>query len=185
MHVRTIDPKHLAEQCRHDTTLEVIDVRTPVEFREVHCSYARNVPLHELDPQAFLQQRREPPERPLYVICKSGSRGQTACEKFIAAGFTNVLNVEGGTAAWVAEGLPVVRGKKAVSLERQVRIAAGFLVLLGALTGYFLTPYAIGLAAFVGAGLVFAGLTDTCAMGTILARMPWNQAGTTCNTPTK
>ena len=86
-----------------------------------------------------------------------------------------VVNVEGGTAAWEAAGLPVVRGKKTISLERQVRIAAGVLVLVGSALGYFVHPYFIGVAAFVGAGLTFAGVTDTCGMGMLLARMPWNQ----------
>jgi len=77
--------------------------------------------------------------------------------------------------ACVEAGLPVVRGKKAISLERQVRIAAGSLVLLGAVLGSFVHPAFIGLSAFVGAGLAFSGITDTCGMGMILARMPWNQ----------
>ena len=85
-----------------------------------------------------------------------------------------MVNVEGGTLACVDAGLPVVRGKKAVSLERQVRIAAGSLVLLGAALS-FVHPAFVGLSAFVGAGLVFSGITDTCGMGMILARMPWNQ----------
>jgi len=71
--------------------------------------------------------------------------------------------------------LPVVRGKKSIPLERQVRIAAGFLVLLGAVLGFFVHPYFIGLSAFVGAGLMFAGITDTCGMALVLAKMPWNQ----------
>ena len=82
--------------------------------------------------------------------------------------------------ACVEAGLPVVRGKKAISLERQVRIAAGSLVLLGAVL-YFVHPAFIGLSAFVGAGLVFAGITDTCGMGMILARMPWNQVKKTAS----
>jgi hypothetical protein len=79
-------------------------------------------------------------------------------------------------------GLPVVRGKKAISLERQVRIAAGLLVLLGALLGWLVHPALVGLSAFVGAGLVFAGVTDTCGMGLLLARMPWNQVNDAANT---
>jgi hypothetical protein len=77
--------------------------------------------------------------------------------------------------ACVEVGLPVVRGKKTISLERQVRIAAGLLVLIGSLLGWLVHPVFIGLSAFVGAGLVFAGVTDTCGMGLMLARMPWNQ----------
>jgi hypothetical protein len=112
---------------------------------------------------------------PLYLICQSGSRGGKACEQFIAAGFENVVNVEGGTQAWDAAGLPVNRGKKAVSLERQVRIVAGLMICVGAALGYFVHPNWIGLAAFVGVGLTFAGITDTCAMGMLMAKMPWNQ----------
>ena len=86
-----------------------------------------------------------------------------------------MVNIEGGTMACGEPGLSVVHGKKAISLERQVRIAAGLLVLLGALLGWFVDPAFIGLSAFVGAGLVFAGITDNCGMGMVLARMPWNQ----------
>lgn len=114
---------------------------------------------------------------PLYTICRSGSRGRQAAERFHAAGFTRVVNVEGGTLAWERAGLPVVRGRAAVALERQVRIAAGALVVLGTALGAFVHPAFLGLAAFVGAGLVFAGVTDTCGLGMLLARMPWNRAG--------
>jgi rhodanese-related sulfurtransferase len=116
----------------------------------------------------------------VYFICRSGSRGRQACEKLSAAGYANVANVEGGTQAWEAAGFPVVRGRKAVSLERQVRIAAGSLVLIGALLGAFVSPYWIVLPAFIGAGLVFSGITDTCGMGMVLAKMPWNQVRTSC-----
>jgi rhodanese-related sulfurtransferase len=150
-------------------------VRTPIEFREVHVEVARNVPLDQLDVAALMQTRNGSANEPLYLICRSGGRGQQACEKFLKAGFLNVINVEGGTMACVEAGLPVLRGKKSISLERQVRIAAGSLVLLGALLGWFVHPAFIGLSAFVGAGLIFAGVTDTCGMGMILARMPWNQ----------
>jgi len=155
--------------------VEVIDVRTPVEFQEVHAVIAKNVPLDLLDPTAVLKERSGTANDPLYFICRSGSRAMKACEQFIAAGHSNVVNVEGGTLAWDEAGLPVVRGKEAISLERQVRIAAGLLVLIGAVLGLFVHPYFIGLSAFVGAGLVFAGITDTCGMGMMLAKMPWNQ----------
>ena len=86
------------------------------------------------------------------------------------------MNVAGGTVACVQAGLPVNRGQKTMSLERQVRIAAGSLVVIGTVLGAFVHPYWLGLPGFVGAGLVFAGVTDTCGMGMVLARMPWNQA---------
>jgi rhodanese-related sulfurtransferase len=128
-----------------------------------------------------MQARNGVRDEPLYVICRSGSRGRQACEKFVAAGFTNVVNVEGGTLACVESGLPVVRGKKMILLERQVRIAAGSLVLIGAALGWLVHPAFIGLSAFVGGGLVFAGVTDTCGMGMMLARMPWNQVKDTAD----
>ena len=172
MSVATISPKQLAELCKAGK-VGLIDVRTPVEFREVHAAEAVNVPLDRLDPAAVMKAHAQ--GEPLHVICRSGSRGRQACEKFLAAGFTNVVNVEGGTLAWAEAGLPVVRGKKTISLERQVRIAAGLLVLLGVSLGWLAHPVFLGLSAFVGAGLVFAGVTDTCGMGLMLARMPWNQ----------
>ena len=177
MSVNTILPAQLAELAHQGRKIELINVRTPVEFGEVHVEFARNVPLDRLDPAALMLARDGASMEPVYVICKKGGRGQQACERFAAAGFANVVNVEGGTTACVEAGLPVVRGKKAMSLERQVRIAAGALVLLG-IAGWC-AGFAgfLGLSAFVGAGLVFAGVTDSCAMGMLLARMPWNQCG--------
>jgi len=172
--VPTITPRELEGLRTAGRAVDLIDVRTPVEYREVHVAFARNVPLDRLDPAAVQRQRAAPPEEPLYVICRSGSRGRQACERLLAAG-VNVVNVEGGTLACVDAGLPVVRGQKAISLERQVRITAGLLVLLGAVLGWVVHPAFVGLSAFVGAGLVFAGVTDTCGMGMLLARMPWNR----------
>lgn len=177
MSITVIKPQEFAELCKQGKKIDLIDVRTPAEFREIHVEIARNVPLDQLDAPALTNARNGSTKEPLYVICRSGSRGQQACEKFLKAGFSNVVNVEGGTLACVDAGLPVVRGKKAISLERQVRITAGSLVLLGAILGWFVHPAFIGLSAFIGAGLVFAGITDTCGMGMILARMPWNQCG--------
>jgi rhodanese-related sulfurtransferase len=170
----TITPRDLAALLDQGRPVDLIDVRTPVEFRELHLQGARNVPLDRLNPQELLQLRSQA-DQPLYVVCRSGGRGAQACEKLWKAGFTNVFNVEGGTTACAEAGLPVVRGRKAVSLERQVRIAAGTLVLSSTLLGWLVHPAFFGLTAFVGAGLIFAGITDTCGMGLILSRMPWNQ----------
>ncbi|MBL9162318.1 MAG: rhodanese-like domain-containing protein [Planctomycetaceae bacterium] len=174
MSVSTITPQRLHDVVQSGAEVELIDVRTPVEFREVHVSFARNVPLDQLG-SATSAAGRSGAAQPLYVICRSGGRGKQACEKLLAAGYTNVVNVEGGTQAWDQAALPVVRGPMAMSLERQVRIAAGALVLVGALLTYFAHPYWTALSAFVGAGLVFAGITDYCGMGMLLAKMPWNQ----------
>jgi hypothetical protein len=88
----------------------------------------------------------------------------------------DVINVEGGTLACESAGLPVVRGEKTMSLERQVRIAIGIIVLASSLLAIFVHPYWIGLAAFMGGGLIFSGVTDFCGLALILGRMPWNQA---------
>jgi rhodanese-related sulfurtransferase len=176
MSVQTISPKELENLRQQGRVVDLIDVRTPVEYREVHAEPARSVPLDRLNPKAVMEARNGASNEPLYVICRSGSRARQACEAFHAAGFTNVVNVEGGTVAWEQAGLPVARGgKKVMSLERQVRIAAGSLVVIGTALGAFVHPGFLGLSAFVGAGLVFAGITDTCGMGLMLARMPWNR----------
>lgn len=169
----TIEPQQLHHQARSGHHVTVIDVRTPAEFREVHFPSAHNVPLDRLDPAALRDFLPEP-SAPVYVICRSGNRAAKACEQLAAAGL-NAINVSGGIQAWEQAGLPVLRGKKTISLERQVRIAAGTLVLVGIALGALVHPSLYGLAAFVGAGLVFAGITDTCGMGLLLARMPWNQ----------
>ena len=171
--MQTIEVKQLAEK-QSQGAVELIDVRTPVEFREVHAEGARNVPLDSLDPKQIVEARNGHSGDPLYVICRSGARGEKAAQKFIDAGYSEVVNVTGGTMAWEQAGLPVKRGKKAISLERQVRITAGFLVLVGSIAGFF-NPYFIALPTFIGAGLMFAGITDTCGMGMMLAKMPWNQ----------
>lgn len=176
----TISPQQLAQLKASGSHVELVDVRTPVEFQEVHVDFAYNLPLDRLTPEALQKSGIGKPTEPLYIICRSGSRGKQACEKLSSAGW-KVVNVEGGTQAWDTAGLPVVRGRKVITLERQVRIAAGLLVLTGSLLGYFVHPYWIGLAGFVGAGLTFAGITDTCGMGLILARMPWNQVKSSCS----
>jgi rhodanese-related sulfurtransferase len=176
MPITTISPEALVLLRNNGKNLDVIDVRTPIEYREVHLDIAKNVPLDRLDPAALMQARNGAADEPLYLICRSGTRGLKGCEEFLKAGYQNAVNIEGGTTACVEAGLPVVRGKKAISLERQVRIAAGSLVLLGAVLGYFVDTAFIGLSAFIGGGLVFAGITDTCGMGMLLARMPWNKA---------
>ncbi|MCA9231897.1 MAG: rhodanese-like domain-containing protein [Planctomycetales bacterium] len=175
MTIATISPRQLYQLLELSKNVDVIDVRTPVEYREAHIAAARNVPLDKVDPQAIMQARNGNANEPVYIMCRSGSRANQACQKFLAAGYENIVNVAGGIQAWSESGLEVVRGKKAISLERQVRIAAGSLVLLGAILAQLVHPYFIGLSAFVGAGLVFAGVTDTCGMGMLLAKMPWNQ----------
>ena len=176
--LRTITPMKLKDAIESGNA-EIIDVRTPLEFREVHVQTARNVPLDGLDPHELMNGRNGSAEKPLYIICKSGSRGQKACSKIADCGYENVCNIEGGTDGCIAAGLPVVRGKKAMSLERQVRIAAGAIVLAGSVAAMATgIVWFAAIPAFMGAGLSFSGITDSCAMGLLIAKMPWNQVKT-------
>ena len=156
-------------------TLHILDVRTPAEFARVHAAGARSLPLDKLDPAAMAALRRQGNE-PIYVICQSGKRGAMACQRLRDAGLDLVYNIEGGTAAWEQSGLPVTRGGgKVISLERQVRISAGFLVLLGVTLAWTIHWGFLAIPAFVGAGLMFAGATGFCTMAKVLAFMPWNR----------
>ena len=169
-----ISPRELQQKREAGEDVKLIDVRTPVEYREIHVDYADNEPLDKLDPTGIMQ-RLDCGDDPVYVMCRSGNRAKQAIQKFQQAGYENVVNVDGGMLQWEEEGQPCIRGKKAISLERQVRIVAGSIVFIGAMLGFFVNAYWIFLSAFIGAGLVFAGITDTCGMGMMLAKMPWNQ----------
>ena len=175
--VATISPTTLADLRRKGEKVTLIDVRTPAEFGEVHVDFAHNIPLDRLDAREVQSLAGD---GPVYFVCKSGTRSQKACEKLLAAGLNQVVSVEGGTAACESAGVPVVRGRKVMSLERQVRIAAGSLVATGAALAAFgpdlvWQRIGAGLAGFIGCGLVFAGITDTCGMAMLIAKMPWNQ----------
>ncbi len=184
MELKSIVASELIDAQARGITPDIIDVRTPAEYAALHVRGARSLPLTTLD-AAALATERSTHRDPLYVICHTGTRARKACERLAASGLRNVVVIEGGTVAWERTGGPVVRGRSVMSLERQVRIAAGTLVLIGSVLAMTVTPWFLLLSAFVGAGLVVSGLTDTCGMGLILARMPWNQVGSgeSCTPP--
>ena len=170
--MKTISPVELQKILNAQPSSPVIDVRTPVEFAEVHVPQARNFPLDELKPSSLQLQK----DQPIYLLCRSGQRATKAADKFTKDGFAQPVVVEGGTLAWIEANLPVTRGQtKVISLERQVRIAAGAIVLSGVLLARFVNFNFIWLSGFVGAGLIFAGITDFCGMGLLLAKTPWNK----------
>ena len=174
--MKTITCTELQPLIARNPNLAVIDVRTPVEFAEVHVPEARNYPLDELRPKTIVESEGLPSNEPIYILCRSGTRATKAAERFAKDGYNQAVVVQGGTLAWIEAGFPVTRTKvKVISLERQVRIAAGSLVLMGVLLGWFVNRGFFGLSAFVGAGLVFAGVTDFCGMGLLLAKLPWNK----------
>jgi rhodanese-related sulfurtransferase len=154
----------------------LIDVRTPAEYRTIRAAGAE---LHELSTlsEAYIDHTllAKGADTPLLILCKSGRRAAQAAKKIEGRTKAPVLVVEGGTDLWDEQKLPVEKGTAVMSLERQVRITAGGLVLIGTLAGYFSNQTFLVVPAFVGAGLVFAGVTDTCAMGMLLAKMPWNR----------
>lgn len=149
----------------------MLDVRTPAEYQEAHVAGSVLRPLQDLNTEEI---KKMAGDKGCVVICRSGGRARQAADKLCAAGMANVKVMDGGITAWQSAGLPVNLGKKTISLERQVRIAAGFLALLGAVMSYAVNPAWIWLSGFIGAGLMFAGITDTCGMAMVLARMPWN-----------
>jgi rhodanese-related sulfurtransferase len=177
MNIATISPEALMRRYLNNRNCQLIDVRMPAEYHARHVEFARNVPLDQLDPEALIKSRGGSSDEPLYLICQAGQRSQKACERFLRAGFADVVSVEGGTKACEEAGMPMARRRKTIGLERQIRIAAGSLILIGVLLGWLVHPAFFGLAAFIGAGLIFAGITDTCGMGILLARMPWNRYG--------
>jgi rhodanese-related sulfurtransferase len=173
--MKTVTPSELQKLLQTQPDLLLLDVRTPVEYAEVHIPQARNEPLDRLKPERFVASGALQNGQPVYLLCRTGARAARAAGQFAAAGQDRGVVIEGGTQAWIEAGLPVARGTvKVMSLERQVRIAAGSLVLLGVLLGWFVNHLFFGLSGFVGAGLIFAGITDFCGMGLLLARMPWN-----------
>lgn len=172
--MKSIHARELNDNFNHGILL---DVRTAAEFEEVHIPGSRLMPLHELDPQKV----KDMGGSRVALICRSGNRAKQAAEKLEAAGLGGVEVLEGGVMAWDEAGLPVKRGKKSISIERQVRIGAGVLIVTGVVLGTVVNPWFLLLSGFVACGLIFAGLTDWCGMGLILARMPWNNRGGSCS----
>jgi rhodanese-related sulfurtransferase len=170
-----ISPKQFEQMAASATPKpRLIDVRTPAEYRAVHITFAESMPIDTLSSRiSELKSLAE--AQPLYLVCKAGSRSQRAAEHLLAAGVRVAGQIEGGTDAWVAAGLPVVRGRAAWSIERQVRLIVGLAVVLFSGLAVAVHPaYAFG-AMFFGAGLTFAGLTDWCGLGLLLGRCPWNR----------
>lgn len=154
--------------------VEIIDVRTPGEFESVHMPTARNLPLDELrgrldEVRALVDAGSE-----VVLTCRTENRARQAQQLLATAGVPSLPIVEGGIVAWEAEGAPVVRGVLRWDMERQVRFTAGALVLVSLLVG-LVFPSARLVAGFVGAGLVFSAVTNTCTMALGLAKLPYNR----------
>lgn len=167
--------KKILETERDNSTIDFINVCTPVEYAEKHIEGVANVPLDTLENN----RERFKDKQTIYVHCKSGTRGAEAVKKLEEMSVpARVINVEGGLGAWEESGFPTKSlgiGKR-LPLMRQVFLAAGALVLSG-IAAYYVTGSRayLGISAFVGAGLMFSGLTGWCGLQLLLARMPWNK----------
>ncbi|WP_149547961.1 rhodanese-like domain-containing protein [Streptomyces marokkonensis] len=172
----TIDPAQAAESL---STYTVIDVRTPGEYAAGHLPGAHNIPLDHLH-TALPALKTVAARGDLLMVCASGNRSATACAQLAAADIA-ATTLTGGTSAWAAQGHRVDRDDTARSvwpMERQVRLAAGSLVVAGLALGTRYRP-ARWLSAAIGSGLVFSAVTDTCGMAAVLSKLPHNQPRTT------
>lgn len=154
--------------------VRLLDVRTPGEYESMHIRGAYNVPLDTLAEHG--PEIRANVADPVVLICQSGQRARQAEATLRAAGMPNLHVLDGGVSGWAGAGKPVVRGPERMSLERQVRIAAGGLAATGGVLAMAVNPMWALVPAFVGSGLVFAGVTNTCGMALLLARLPYNRA---------
>jgi rhodanese-related sulfurtransferase len=152
----------------------VVDVRTPAEFETAHIEGAINLPLDQVD--AHLGRIVSDAGGRMVLICQSGARAGQACTTLAGAGLADAAVMTGGMNAWIAAGGPIRAGRQRWSLERQVRLTAGLIVFTMVLLSIWF-PVTSVVAGAVGAGLAVAALTNTCAMGALLARLPYNRAG--------
>lgn len=173
-----IEPRSLAQMLERGEPVQLIDVRSPREYEEAHVPGAINVPLEQVESR--LSDLR--PGQPAVLICQSGRRADM-CRTILENHRDDLIVLEGGTSAWIKEGLPIVRGTaNRLPLMRQVQLVVGTAVLASTLAAYFVDPAWGFIATFMGAGLVVAGATGFCGLANLLALLPWNKAAK-CSSP--
>ncbi len=171
MTLKTIDPLTLDRRLGEGNVV-LIDIREPDEYAREHIPGARSVPLSALAAHGLDRQR----DKTIVFQCKSGNRTASNAARLLATPCRDAYALAGGLDAWKAAGLPTQIDRTApIDLQRQVQIGAGLLVLSGVLLSLVVSPWFILLSAFVGAGLMTAGITGFCGMARILTRMPWNR----------
>ncbi len=175
-----LQPRELDELLTSRTGIRLIDVRTPGEFESAHIAGAYNVPLDALGEHAA--EIATNPQNDFVLICQSGNRARKAEDALRGSGLTRLHVLDGGMNAWLAANKPARFGPRRMSLERQVRIVAGGLSAIGGLLALLVSPWFAIVPLFVGSGLVFAGVTDTCAMAMVLSRLPHNSVAS-CDVP--
>ncbi|MCO4254764.1 rhodanese-like domain-containing protein [Pseudarthrobacter cellobiosi] len=172
--ITALAPEALRSWVAEHQDLVVIDVRSAAEFESMHIRGSYNVPLpllseHTDELAARLGAR-------VVLVCQSGARAEQARQRLTKSGIDTAYVLTGGVPGFAASGGDVVKGKDRWDLERQVRLAAGSLVVLGLAGGKFVSPKIRTLAGVIGAGLTFSAATNTCAMGQAISAMPWNRA---------
>lgn len=168
--LQRIEAESLNAELRQESSVLIVDVRTPAEFESEHIPGAINVPLAELPGKL-------PPvskDQTIVLACRTDRRATAAAELLAAKGFAPKVLV-GGVSAWRNKRLPVVEGKKSLPLDQQVQLIAGSLVLAGTLMGVFAQKSWLVLPIFVGAGLTYAGLSGNCGLAMALSHAPWNR----------
>lgn len=171
--VTALDASTLRERMEKHEDVIVIDVRSAAEFESQHIRGSYNVPLPLLSEHT--DELAERLGKRVVLVCQSGVRAEQARQRLGTAGIDTALVLTGGVPAFAAAGGDVVRGTQRWDLERQVRMAAGTLVVGGLLAGKFVSPKLRLLAGVIGTGLTFSAATNTCAMGNMLSKMPWNK----------
>lgn len=169
----TISPKDASALLAKDAHYRLLDVRSIGEYNELHIKGSMLVPIDTLAGRLDELARAG---NGYLVLCRTGNRAMMASDMLLQSGIKDVKVIEGGTTLWQKEALPVEKGVGGISIERQVRIAAGSLVLLGLIMAALVHPAFILITAFIGCGLVFAGITDNCMMGMLLMKLPYNRS---------
>jgi rhodanese-related sulfurtransferase len=156
----------------------ILDVRTAAEVKAAGLPDCLHIPLHELTPERLREEIEKSGKSNscVYLLCQGGKRAEMAADQLKGKVNAELVIIEGGMNAVQQSNIPLAtQGKHVIPLERQVRIAAGLLVLIGVVLGTWVNPGFYGLSAFVGVGLTFAGITDICPMGMLIAKAPWNK----------
>jgi rhodanese-related sulfurtransferase len=173
-----ITSTELRDRIASQTPPWILDVRTPAEFETSHIDGSLNVPLDVLSDHGSKVAEQLDPNRDVVLVCRSGQRSSQAAELLQGEGVTGGTILENGITDWEAQGYEVNRGVQRWDLERQVRLVAGSIVLSSVL-GSALVPRLKWLAAAIGGGLTYAAVSNTCAMGTALSKLPYNRGAST------
>ncbi|UMB71400.1 rhodanese-like domain-containing protein [Mycobacterium paraterrae] len=173
-----ITSTELNDRITADKPPRILDVRTPAEFETAHIDGSVNVPLDILDKHSGQVAERLDRGDDIVLVCRSGQRATRAAQLLQGAGVDGGRVLRNGITEWEGQGFDVKRGVQRWDLERQVRLVAGSIVL-SAVLGSVAIPRLKWLAAAIGGGLTFAAVSDTCAMGTALSKLPYNRGATT------